>query len=105
MTYLNATITPDWTRREDRRVDVSDVWQEQTDPNNERGEVCEAIFERVDVPCIDERHRCFDADGFTLIGIAITDECGTVYRDRAWALKMLGADAVWRVEDCKMEAV
>ena len=105
MTYLTATNKPDWLRRADRRVDMSDVWQEQTDPAAERGEVCEAIFQRVDVPCVDERHACFNAGGMTLIGIAITDTGGTIYRDRAWAIKMLGVDAVWRVEDCEMEAV
>jgi len=104
MTYMTSAQTPDWLRRVDRRIDVSDVWMEQTDPDNERGEVCEALFERVDLRCIDELSHCFDADGMNLIGIAVTDECGTIYRNREWAIKMLGVDAIWRVEDSEMEA-
>lgn len=104
MTYTTAGQKPDWLRRADRRIDISDVWMEQTDRDYERGEVCEAFFERVDLPCIDELSHCFDADGMKLIGIAVIDECGTIYRDRSWAIKMLGVDAVWRVEDCEMEA-
>ena len=105
MTYMTAGQKPDWLKRANRRVDISDVWMEQTDTTAERGESCDALFERVDVLCSDLQHRDYSADGFTLIGIAITDTGGTIYRDRGWAIKMLGADAVWRVEDCEMEAV
>lgn len=29
----------------DGRDDISDVWMEETDPENERGELCEAFFD------------------------------------------------------------
>lgn len=89
----------------DRVVDISDAWREQTDPNNERGEVCLAYFASEKVPCQNERHECFTGDGLALIGISVRDNSGTVYRGREWAVKMLGTDTVWQIELYEMEAV
>lgn len=103
MTYLRAGIKPDWTRKADRITDMSDAWMEMMDPENERGEVCMAFLEAVDVPCYNAREGCFDAPGFRLIGISIEDTTGKIYRDRDWCHKILGADVIWRVEASEME--
>jgi hypothetical protein len=105
MTYKTANQKPAWMKHIDRRVDVSDIWMEHTDPENERGEICEALFTSASVPCYAAREGCFDMPGFELVGIAVRDEGGAIYRDREWAMKMLGADAVWRIEAGEMEAV
>lgn len=104
MTYKTANQLPAWVKQTDRRVDMSDVWMEHTDPENERGEVCEALLVAATIPCYNAREGCYNADGFELIGVAVQDEVGTIYRDREWALKMMGLDAVSHVEDHEMEA-
>jgi hypothetical protein len=104
MTYLKAGIKPEWVSQTDRTVDASDAWMEATDPENERGEVCMAHMRQVTVPCIDERHECFNGTGFELIGISVRDTTGTFYGDREWATKMLGVDVIWHLEEYEMEA-
>lgn len=104
MTYLRAGIKPDWLAATDRTVEADDQWQEATDPQNERGEECLAHLKRIDVPCYEARHGCFDGAGFELLGLSIRDTTGTIYRDRAWAMKILGPDAVWHIEQHESEA-
>ena len=109
MTYLEADVTPDWVTYADRVTDISDVWAEATDPEQERGEVCMAYFDAAtpvrqrpsgDYPT----DKPFDAaDGMRLVGIAIVDTTGTIYRGREWATKVLGPDTVWNVERYEME--
>ena len=104
MTYLRAGIKPDWIGKADRAVNVSDMWMEATDPQNERGEVCMAYLAST-VPLT---HYPMEGgpdprDGMELLGISIEDTTGTIYRNRAWAQKVLGVDAVWKIEQHEME--
>jgi hypothetical protein len=85
---------PAWTDA-DRIIDITDIWQEVMDPENERGEVCMAYLHR-DRPG-DESER------FELRGISISD--GTpIYWNREKTLFVLGYDEVCRAEDLEWEA-
>lgn len=91
-----TTIKPSWTCA-DREVDASDVWQEETDHQAERGDICTAFLHHDEVNC--------DEYGFVLKGIAVTDEFGlTLYHDRATAIRLMSDAAVWRIEASELEA-
>jgi len=92
MLYQPINHPPSWAIA-DRVIDITDAWLEQTDPENERNEVCLAYL-----------HSEKYDDGMRVAGIAIEDNDGTTYRNRDWAVKILGADAIWRVEEWEMEA-
>ena len=76
----------------ERQTDITDAWGEQTDPENERGETCGAIFEY-------DRH-----DDLSLARIEITDDNTTITRDRAWAAKVMGGEVIERIEASEVEA-
>ena len=87
----------------DHTADISDAWQETTDPENERGEVVVGFFNRVPVDCYAAREGCFTRDGYELVSVSIEDTSGTVTRNRDWAMKMMGYEAITRIEDAESE--
>jgi len=86
---------------------ISDYWQEATDPENERGEYVEALFsvsyEEGSVR-LDLGHGRFRETGYTvdvhhLIGATVEDSDDIRFIDRAECLRLLGADIVRRIEE------
>lgn len=77
----------------DGKEDISDVWREETDPENEEGQTCEAFFDD-------------ETSGYgshcALIAIRVTggmgDDLWAVNLPRDMAVKLLGAAAVERIE-------
>ncbi|MDP5216721.1 hypothetical protein Q5Y75_05780 [Ruegeria sp. 2205SS24-7] len=94
---------PDWTIC-DRKVDMSDVWIEEMDPEGERGEEVTAFMDSADLIASNDRHEDVHVTGMKLVGICISDGSTPVYRDREWCVNKLGVDVVWRVEEYEMEA-
>ena len=66
--------------------DISDVWIDEVDPQNEQGAEVLAYF------CEDSDHE------LELRGIAVNDGV-TLFYDRSEAVKFLGVENVWRVEE------
>ena len=95
---------PAWALYHDRMTDLSDVWVEEMDPQNETGAICTGFYTANAIPALDEQMRADFVTGFDLQGIAVETTEGTTYHDRAEILRMWGADTVWRVEVCEMEA-
>lgn len=88
MTYMTAGEAPLWADVHDFEDDsFSDLWQQETDPENERGEVAIAYFE--------EEFHPFTV---TILGASIEDNSGTIYRDRDWLVKMIGQEKIARYE-------
>jgi|GEM_PF-1923971 hypothetical protein len=81
--------------RADSACDLTDVWMEETDPQNERGEACEAYFTH------DGRGDAFTAA--TLIGARIDTGHRAYELGRDEVLAMVGADEVARVEALHLE--
>lgn len=82
---------PDWTLA-DRECDITDVWMEETDPENELGEVATAFLS-------------FTSDGWPVLdGISVKDTTGTMYFGSLRATRLLGLDAVHRILNHEMEA-
>ena len=80
---------PEWVNA-DRIVDISDIWVEQCDPENECGYGVDAYLH--------------DEDGdLVLRGISIEDTDVTLYHDVAWCRIVLTPDVVWRIEAAEME--
>jgi hypothetical protein len=77
---------PAWLTDDLRERDLSDVWQEETDPNAELGEACTAFY------------QANDAGQLTLVGIRVEDLHGATYHDREHAIGYLGSHTVHRVE-------
>ena len=71
----------------DHVADLSDMWMEETDPENERGEVCTGLFD-----------VSLDGETVTLVGLIVEDENGESLRNREFALVALGADRVTALE-------
>ncbi len=68
-------------------LDLSDVWVEECDPENEHGDICTGIFD------VQESGNVF------LIGLRLEDGGDKPeYLNREWTLTCLGAEAVLRVE-------
>ena len=88
-------------RLADSYCDISDNWMEATDPENERGEEVTAFFDHDGVPADDEeRNRLTFVPECRMIGIRIKGDHGTIiHRSREWAVKMMGQEAVWAVEE------
>lgn len=64
---------------------LSDVWMEETDPDNWWGEFCSGFFT--------------EEDGFfTLVGLNVEDGKSDDYLNREQAIKVLGYETVCRVE-------
>ncbi len=87
------TIAPDWVVC-DRELDITDVWLEETDPENERGESATAFL----------KANKYD-DGMEVAGIAIEEPEGDkTYREREAASRLIGWDAIYRIEQYEMQA-
>jgi len=87
----------------DHNADISDAWMEVTDPENKRGEIAMGYFNRVSVDCYAPREGCYTRDGYELASISIEDTSGIVTRSRDWAMKMMGYEAITRIEDAESE--
>jgi len=84
----------------DHECDASEVWQEETDPDAERGELCTALFEtRVDPGWDGNPFHEFDVTVFTLIGIRVDDGHGAKTYPRERAIELIGIEAVERIEE------
>ncbi len=103
MKHLTLT-KPEWASRADREVDLSDVYVDEIDPQNEQGAVVTGFMKSEAITCQDERYNDFDADAFRLEGICIEVADLTFFYDREAASLLLGVDAIWRVEQHEMEA-
>lgn len=103
MNITTAMARPKWAVA-DREVDITDIWAEATDPEGERGEVCTAYLHEDTIGRNRIKWGCDVWITFTLKGIAVEDRGLTSYHDREWALKVLGASAIWEIEDAEMEA-
>lgn len=83
--------TPSWTNAE-LEVDVTDIWVEECDPENENGEEVIAYLST-------------NTSGFiTVDGISLDDGVTKIYRSREWTEKMIGFDAINRIEESEQEA-
>ena len=100
---LAARIRPDWAIC-DRVTDITDIWQDMTDPIGERDEICEAYLHTEPAEFMNERHEVVYGTSFALRGICITDATGPEYHDRDWATRVLGMDGIWRAEVLEMVA-
>ena len=85
-----TTFKPSWTFAA-RETDISDVWVDEVDPQNEVGAEVTAFFAK-------------DGFGsFELSGIRVNEDDVPLFYDREHSIKFLGMDAVWRVESVEME--
>lgn len=86
---LDGTLHPYALPRCDGREDITDAWQEETDPENERGEICEAFFND-------------DVSGYgcrcALVAIRVTGAEGQIPLPRELALALLNPMTVTRLE-------
>ena len=81
---------PAWTAAE-RITDITDIWIEECDPQNEDGAVALAYFSK-------------DSDGVLAIeGISVQEDALTIFYSRERAIKFIGLDAIWRAEAHEME--
>ena len=94
---------PEWVVYTDRQTDLSDVWVEECDPQNEQGALVTGFYTARAVPALDKRHNACEVTTFDLDGIAVETPDGTTYYDRAWLVQAWGMDAIWRVESVEME--
>ena len=74
----------------DFTLDMTDIWIEQTDPENMNNEVCTGVFTET-------------VSGPILSGIIVEDAGQAVYYPRERAINFLGWDAVCRVESMAYE--
>lgn len=89
---FTQTIAPEWTVC-DRKVDITDIWLEETDPENERGEEATAYL----------KSSKYD-DGMEVVGVSIREPEGDrSYWPRRWAENVMGWDAVLRIEQYEMD--
>ena len=98
-----AAPRPVWAVYFDRMTDLSDIYVEENDPQNETGALVTGFYTANAIPALDEQMRADFVTGFDLQGIAVETVDGTTYHDRAEVLRMWGEDTVWRVEVCEME--
>lgn len=91
----------------DATRNITDYWQEATDPANARGEYVEALF-RVSYEegstFHDLGHGRFRETPYTfdvhhLIGASVEDRDDTRFIDRDECLRLLGADIVRKIEE------
>jgi hypothetical protein len=87
------TATPKWTVC-DRRIDISDIWVEEMDPENEDGATVYAYLH-------DNKYD----DGMTLKGISIIEQGQPQYWDRARCVATELTAAIYRIEQNEMQAV
>lgn len=98
---IQTTEVPAWAIRPDLIADMTDAYNEVTDPENEWGEECLAVFryEPEEVEPRDPYMRAWFEDFPHLTGIIINDSHGPSYVERENAIRMLGRDVIERVEE------
>ena len=89
---IQTKPVPKWTIC-DRVIDITDIWQEETDPENVNGETCKAHL-----------HANKYDDGMEIAGICVDDGFSKIYRDREQASRLLSWDAIYRAEQYEMQA-
>lgn len=80
----------------DSECDVTDAWLERNDPENEEGAIVTAFFEH------SYDHGQTQA---TMIGLSIEEDGLTLFYTGYGALAMLGAQAVYRIEQVHGETL
>ncbi len=98
MSFLQAIEKPKWATYHERTTDISDLWQQETDPENEFGESCTAYFDKYE----DRNQGIFV---FAITGIGVEDNGGTRFYDRERAIDLLGLEAIWLAEKDEWEAI
>lgn len=97
MTTLN-TPRPAFIAETAYVADITDVWQEATDPEAEHGEACDALFS---VEATNHGGHYFERDlrvAATLLGLRVDDGHGVSYPSREKAMGMLGYETVCSIE-------
>lgn len=96
---------PTWATYADHMTDASDVWQKQTDPENEFGEACTACFEVNSVLGYSSNpaHDGLTVWECTLSGLIVDDGHGLRFLDRPETMWCIGYDAVRRLENSANE--
>ena len=92
--FDTATLKPEFAKWAAHECDLSDVYGDECDPEGEDGYVCTGFFKTDD--CWTAEHLEGD---LTLTGIMIDDGVAPIYRDREQTRRMLGNEAVVRVEE------
>ena len=83
---------PAWTVC-DRVIDITDVWIDEMDPQNEDNAVVEAYLAGNN-----------QDDQLEVVGISIEEDGQKVYRTRQWFMNVIGADALYRIEEYEFQA-
>lgn len=105
MNTVMPSITAENALLPDHECDASEIWQEETDPEAERGEGCTALFEsRLEEGWDGNPFHEFYVTVFTLIGITIDDGHGEKTYPRERAIELLGIEAVERLEEAAFES-
>lgn len=86
------TKKPKWAEYRDRTVDMSEVWAEEMDPDNEFGEYVEGCFSA----------NRYD-DHLRLEGMTVEDRAGMRFYDRDFLLRVFGESRVWHLEIMEIE--
>lgn len=97
---IQTTEVPAWAICHDLIADMTDAYNEVTDPQNEWGEECLAVFryEPEEVEPRDPYAATWYEDFPKLAGIIINDSHGPSYVERENAIQMIGLDVIKRVE-------
>ncbi len=103
-TVFSRAVKPAWAIGADRVTDLSDVWCEECDPQNEIGALVTGFYTARTVDAWNERHESTDATLFDLDGIAVETTDGTHYVAREALTRIWGMDTIWRVERVEKEA-
>lgn len=85
-TTANGQARPDWAQ-DAREWDLTDNWQDETDPENVLGEICTGHFETTSFGT------------HILSGLEVEDATGTMFFNRERAIACLGFREVSRIED------
>jgi hypothetical protein len=87
-----TTMTkPKWTTC-DRNNDISELYAEIHDPDNEKGHLVTAYMHK-------------DCDGYMIVyGVSVEDGITTTYHGRASSIALLGVDTFHKIEQHEMEA-
>lgn len=83
----------------DYEEDVTDLWQDATDPENVNGEIAVAMFDTRLAEGLTTRYEVCWVTRATLTGLRVTDAGGSYDYDRPSAIAVLGWDSVSRIED------